>query len=284
MGKTQRADKRKATPAATESLDKRFEGLRQRWERARQSGPQDKEPELCHSPTTSPSSQEPRALIHDSRSFIVPLDLWERFSLAIEDVRHITDPALPCEVQEALTESAEGTRDNIRTEVPVSGEPDPWRHLPPEEDRHVSIINAAAELDLLLSLLQKDYGGLTDPNRRPEAYPELKPLTRQPIDNLVRSTVDLKHCFVELGWVPEEMSAVVTKLEWSDLISYKELRTVLKISHNTLKSRLVEGEEPADNKIRFKSAKNARKIQVVVSDLSTNLQARFRRSGKHHDS
>ncbi|MGA2257348.1 MAG: hypothetical protein ABSG53_22045 [Thermoguttaceae bacterium] len=147
-----------------------------------------------------------RPFLPASRSFIVAFDLWERFCGAIEALRQVDDPALPSEAQEAIVQSAEGTLDNIRTVVPVSGEQDPWRFRSPEADCCVSVIKAAGELGVMLELLLKDYGGLTDPGRRPEAFPCLKPLTKQAIDNLVGSTNDLVRYFAEFGGVPVEIT------------------------------------------------------------------------------
>jgi hypothetical protein len=70
------------------------------------------------------------------------------------------------------------------------------------------------------------------------------------------------------------------KLEWSPLISYKALRTDLLISQNTLKARLVEGDKPVVGQIRYKAPPNARKIQIVVSDLPADSQTKFRRTDK----
>lgn len=70
-------------------------------------------------------------------------------------------------------------------------------------------------------------------------------------------------------------------LEWSKPIGYKDLRKALAISQNTLKSRLVDGRDPVEGKIRYIAPMpTARKIQVVVSDLPADLQTRFRRSSK----
>ena len=67
--------------------------------------------------------------------------------------------------------------------------------------------------------------------------------------------------------------------EWSKLIGKKELQRLLApISRNTLNSRLIEGDIFAKGKIRYQAAKGARKIQVAVNDLPTDLQGRFRKS------
>ncbi len=69
--------------------------------------------------------------------------------------------------------------------------------------------------------------------------------------------------------------------EWSKLIGKKELQRLLApISRNTLNSRLIEGDIFAKGKIRYQAAKGARKIQVAVNDLPTDLQGRFRKSAK----
>jgi hypothetical protein len=72
----------------------------------------------------------------------------------------------------------------------------------------------------------------------------------------------------------------LANLEWSKPVAYRDLRTALNISQNTLKSRLVNGAEPVVGMIRYKGPKNAKKIQVVVPDLPADLQARFRRTGR----
>lgn len=70
-------------------------------------------------------------------------------------------------------------------------------------------------------------------------------------------------------------------LEWSKPVAYADLRKALTLSQNTLKTRLVEGHDPVEGKIRYRTpTPKARKIQVVVSDLPTDLQPRFRRSSK----
>jgi hypothetical protein len=50
------------------------------------------------------------------------------------------------------------------------------------------------------------------------------------------------------------------------------------ISHNTLKARLVDSVDPVVGMIRYKGLKNAKKIQIVVSDLPADLQGMFRRA------
>jgi hypothetical protein len=72
-----------------------------------------------------------------------------------------------------------------------------------------------------------------------------------------------------------------SNLEWSKPVSYKSLRDALTISQNTLKARLVKSKKPVEGKIRYTApTKTAKKIQVVVIDLPSDLQARFRRSSK----
>jgi hypothetical protein len=67
-------------------------------------------------------------------------------------------------------------------------------------------------------------------------------------------------------------------LEWSKPVAYKALRTAMHISHNTLKARLVDSVDPVVGMIRYKGLKNAKKIQIVVSDLPADLQGMFRRA------
>jgi len=69
-------------------------------------------------------------------------------------------------------------------------------------------------------------------------------------------------------------------IEWSRLVGYKDVREALRISHNTLKDRLIEGSKPVAGRIRHKKAKpTSRKIQVVIADLPADVQARFRSKG-----
>ena len=78
---------------------------------------------------------------------------------------------------------------------------------------------------------------------------------------------------------PEEDQADRNKLDWSNPVGYKVLRTVLgKISQNTLKARLVVSTEPVVGKIRYKAPPKARLIQVVVSDLPADAQTRFQQA------
>ncbi len=69
-------------------------------------------------------------------------------------------------------------------------------------------------------------------------------------------------------------------VEWSTPVGKIKLRSMLTISRNTLNSRLIEGSIPVTGKIRYQAPKGARKIQVAVDDLPTDLQNRFRRSAK----
>jgi len=171
---------------------------------------------LVNSQATKPEPAPPvehqgsgdRPLLHNSRSFTVPQDRWERFRDSIDTFQQVEDAILPSEVRDAIVESAEGARDSIRTEVPVSGEVNPWQDRRPDEDCSVEIVKAAGEVDLLQDLLQKDYGGLTDPKRRPEVYPGLLPLTKEAIDRFVGSTAELRRCFTEWG-VPDEAEVEV---------------------------------------------------------------------------
>ena len=76
-----------------------------------------------------------------------------------------------------------------------------------------------------------------------------------------------------------------SRLEWSKLVGYKDPGPSLgKISHNTLKRRLTDSAEPVAGKIRYKAVPKARLIQVVVSDLPVDVQARFRQIGKQASS
>ena len=69
-------------------------------------------------------------------------------------------------------------------------------------------------------------------------------------------------------------------IEWSKPVGYTDLRKALGVSHNTLKARLVDSAEPVVGRVRYKAPPRARKIQVVVTDLPADLQAKFRRRGK----
>ena len=72
------------------------------------------------------------------------------------------------------------------------------------------------------------------------------------------------------------------RLEWSKPVGYKVLRKTLgDISQKTLKARLVESSGSVVGKIRYKAPHaKARLIQVVVSDLPADEQARFRQTSR----
>ena len=66
--------------------------------------------------------------------------------------------------------------------------------------------------------------------------------------------------------------------EWSKVVSQKDLRTKLVMSQETLKDRLVDGEQPVTGKYRCRRPKpTARKIQVAVEDMPEHLHGWLRK-------